>query len=149
MTEPYDPLFAIEVDTDNYAETAATDIPSVSRTHQSEDAFAAIKASYQAKQDHGNIYAELLRTVPLLDPAVTQKTGDADGAAKPKFGKREQQLLGYTVGELYYDGEYSRIVEVCGRVREKFEVPGKLEEALERWTERAEGRLGEVGEVGG
>ena len=145
MAEPDNALFAIEVDPEDYASTAAADTPAVSRTHQSEADFAKVKASYQAKQDHGDHYAELLRTVPLLDSQVVSDPShhgsNGDGSAKPKLGKREQMLLGYTVGELYYDGEFARIVELCGRVRQVFETDKKLAASLEKWLKRAGERV--------
>lgn len=141
MAEPDNALFAIEVDTEDYAGAAAADTEPVSRTHQSQAQFAAVKASYQAKQDNGNHYAEMLRTVPLLGSQVASNSSHSDCSSdldqKSKLGKREQLLLGYTVGELYYDGEYATIVELCERVKQRFETDKKLAVNLEKWSRRA------------
>ncbi|KAK5171442.1 uncharacterized protein LTR77_004586 [Saxophila tyrrhenica] len=59
-------LFAIEVDADDYADTAADDTPSVSRTHQSRPAFESIKSSYSAKITGGTSYKDLIAAVPVL-----------------------------------------------------------------------------------
>lgn len=128
MAEPDNSLFAIEVDTDDYAETAAGDTPSVPRTYQSEADFAAIKASYTAKHDNGNLYTELLQSVPELGRS---------SVASRKLDKREQLLLGYVVGELYYDREYAEIGDLCERVKKSCQLDAKLAAKLERWMERA------------
>lgn len=135
MAEADNSLFAIEVDTDDYAETAAGDTPSVPRTYQSEADFAAIKASYTAKQDKGDLYAELLQNVPELNDSVL-----AAGSDSRKLDKREQLLLGYVAGELYYDREYAEIRKLCERVREACLVDVKLGDNLARWMERAKAR---------
>jgi len=132
MAEVDNSLFAIEVDTDDYAETAAGDAPSVPRTFQSEADFAAIKASYTAKQDNGNLYAELLQHVPELD-----SSSSSIGSEGRKLDKREQMLLGYVVGELYYDKEYAEIEQICEKVKKTCQVDAKLGGNLDRWAERA------------
>jgi hypothetical protein len=66
MAETENSLFDIGIDADDYAEAAAEDAPAIDRTHQSEADFLAIKATYSARQDGGNYYAELLRAVPSL-----------------------------------------------------------------------------------
>lgn len=144
--EPDDPFSAIEVDADNYATTSATDTPTVSRTHQSEATFQAIKATYSAKIDNGTTYADLLAALPVLahpspsPPSQTDAT--PNGEAKVKLTKKDFQLIGYAVGELYYDGDFAGVVELCERVRGRCEVEGRVGESLERWVERCRGRLG-------
>jgi hypothetical protein len=56
------------VDPDDYAETAAGDLPSDvnSRTYQSEEAFLREKAGYTAKIDDGDSLGALLKAVPCL-----------------------------------------------------------------------------------
>jgi hypothetical protein len=161
-----DGLFAIEVDADDYAETAAGDAPSnVPRTYQSEADFQAQKASYTAKVQDGNNYEELLKAVPALrtgrlplkngtnGSGASSCSGDAtngvDGVAqKTNLSKKDVQLLGYAAGELYYDRRYEELKELCGRVRERCEVDVKVEESLRRWSGRCEARLGVGGGSG-
>jgi len=133
-----DGLFAIEVGADDYAETAANDAPKVSRTFQSEADFQAQKASYTAQIDGDGNYEKLLKAVPALR---TSSDGDCAIEPKVKLGKRDVALVGYTVGELYYDREYSRVIQLCKRLRGVCQVDGKLGESLERWTARCEDRL--------
>jgi hypothetical protein len=150
-------LFAIDVDTENYADVAAHDssnsVESTSRTFQSEEAFLAQKASYSAKIDTGNHYAELIKRVPCLarpsseDGHVTGDDAppglDKEDSESKKFtlGKRDIMLLGYAVGEMYYDGKFAEVVELCGRVERRCVVDGRLGESLGRWRARCEGRL--------
>lgn len=144
MAEIDDDLFAIEVDADDYARTAAADTGSVSRTHQSEAAFRAEKASYTAKIDGapGNNYQELLEAVPVLAQA-----GILDGADrsenKVKLRKKDIQLLGYVVGELYYDHEFATIITLCARVRTVCDFDDKVEHSLDRWERRCRERMEE------
>jgi hypothetical protein len=150
-------LFAIDVDTEDYADVAAHDsnnsVESNSRTFQSEEAFLAQKASYSAKIDTGNHYAELIKRVPCLAHPSSQDdyaTGDdvppglveeANENKNFKLGKKDITLLGYAVGEMYYDGKFAEVVELCGRVERRCVVDGKLGESLSRWRARCEGRL--------
>lgn len=138
-------LFAIAVDADVYAETAAGDAPSVPRTFQSEADFQAQKASYTAKIDNGNNYAEFLKALPALSSianwTVSAENGDE---AKVKLGKKDVQLLGYAVGEMYYDRRYGEVVELCKRVQARCDVDGKLRTSLERWIGRCTSRLQEA-----
>ncbi|SMY29315.1 unnamed protein product [Zymoseptoria tritici ST99CH_1A5] len=146
-------LFAIDVDPDNYAETAAHDnLAPESRTFQSEEAFQAQKASYSAKIDTGDHYSELMKTVPALAPSNGELSRGAESASveeqnlkeeKFKLGKRDVMLLGYAVGEMYYDGKYAEVVELCGRVEGRCLVDKKMAESLRRWRERCEVRMRE------
>ncbi|CAK3869145.1 Hypothetical predicted protein [Lecanosticta acicola] len=103
-------LLAIDVDTDDYAETAAGDTPStVDRTFQSEADFQKQKAGYTAKVQNGNNLAELYRAVPALQE---------DSGEKIRLGKKEVMLLGYAVGEMYYEREYGPILRLCERVED-------------------------------
>lgn len=138
-------LFSISVDADDYAEAAAGDAPSVvDRTFQSEEDFHKQKASYSAKVHQGNLLEELVSNVPALE--FRSQNAQVDGE-KVKLGKKEVQLLGYVVGEMYYDRKYGDILELCGRVRGICEVEGgerekrRLEESLERWEGRCRGRM--------
>lgn len=141
MAEIENSLFDIGIDADDYAEAAAEDAPAVDRTFQSEADFLAIKAAYTARQDGGNYYAELCRAVPNLAP--NQNTGSTNGihGTKQKLDKRVQMLLGYAVGELYYDGQFERIVEVCDAVLEFCVVDKRLVPGVERWREKAVKRM--------
>ncbi|KXT06850.1 hypothetical protein AC578_7183 [Pseudocercospora eumusae] len=126
-------LLGIEVDTDDYAETAAGDTPSIPRTFQSEADFQVQKASYSAKIDQGNIYAEVVKTLPLLDASAEPASGvDVDGKlAKPKLSKKEVQLLGYAVGEMYFDRKYQDIIDLCQRVGDRFKPEsGEMDESM-------------------
>ena len=135
MAEPENPLFDIGVDADDYAEAAAEDAPAVDRTFQSEADFLAVKAAYSARQDGGDLYSELIRAIPQLGQDATI----AD--PKPKLDKRVQMLLGYAIGELYYDGEFDRVVKLCDRVLETCVVDKRVVPGLERSRERARGRI--------
>ena len=137
MTDPENPLLSITLDPDNYASassTASYDTPPVPRTFQTPAAFTNIKTSYTAKQDNGNLYAGLLRAVPELQDSAAAVPSTTD--KRRKLEKREQLLLGYVVGELYYDGEFERVVELCRRVRERFgdgDGDGRFGKRVESW----------------
>ncbi|KAM0711580.1 hypothetical protein Q7P35_000946 [Cladosporium inversicolor] len=135
MAESENPLFDIGVDADGYAEAAAEDAPAVDRTFQSEADFLAVKNAYSARQDGGDLYSELMRAVPQLAPDA------AISDPKPKLDKRVQMLLGYAVGELYYDGDFAGVVRLCDRVLETCTVDKRLVPGLERSRERAKGRF--------
>lgn len=135
MAESENPLFDIGVDADDYAEAAAEDAPAVDRTFQSEADFLVVKAAYSARQDGGDLYSELVRAVPHL----AQEAAIAD--SKPKLDKRVQMLLGYAIGELYYDGDFTGVVRLCDRVLETCTVDKRLVPGLERSRERARGRV--------
>jgi hypothetical protein len=135
MAESENPLFDIGVDADDYAEAAAEDAPAVDRTFQSEADFLAVKGAYSARQDGGDLYSELVRAVPHL----AQEAAIAD--SKPKLDKRMQMLLGYAIGELYYDGDFTGVVRLCDRVLETCTVDKRLVPGLERSRERARGRV--------
>ncbi|KAK6414382.1 hypothetical protein LTR95_017739, partial [Oleoguttula sp. CCFEE 5521] len=143
MPEHDDDLLAIEVDADSYATAAVQDTPTVSRTHQTEEAFQAIRATYQAKQHNGNLYAELVSDVPEL--SIIQSSPSSAGidglTPKLKLDKRQQALFGYVVGELYYDREYDRIVRLCERADGVCVLEGKFEAAVQKWKGRAQERM--------
>lgn len=146
MADQEDGLLAIEVDADGYAKTAAGDTPSVSRTYQSEANFHAIKTSYAAKQDGDNTYQDLIAAVPALksnDTPALNRSEQSNGHAKVRLGKKDLHLLGYAVGEMYFDKEYLRILELCNRVRERCDVDAKTVENLDRWERRCRDRLGQ------
>ncbi|RMY75708.1 hypothetical protein D0864_09786 [Hortaea werneckii] len=126
-------LFAIEVDVDDYANTAAADNPSasttstnqddaatVSRTFQSASAFQAQKAAYRAKIDWGDLETELTKAVPALCRTTRDPVA---GGEKVKLSKKEIQLLGVLVG--------------C-------ELDAKTRVGVEKWIARSKGRLGDV-----
>lgn len=144
MADQENSLLAIEVDADNYAETAAGDVPSVSRTYQSEADFQAQKATYTAKIDGGKTYQDLITAVPILEQDKIDsdsRSGPQNGHLKVKLSKKDVQLLGYAVGELYYDKEYRRIVDLCERIARFCDTDEKTEESLRRWTRRCHERL--------
>lgn len=133
MAEPEEnSLFAIDVDTDDYATAAAADTPAPApedRTYQSPAAFASVKSSYVARQDAGDHYAELRRNLPCLeDPASPRLPLD----------KRDQLLLGYVVGELWYDGRKGEVRGLCKRVLERCVVEGRARGVVEGWVGRLE-----------
>jgi hypothetical protein len=135
MTEQENSLFAIDVDADDYAEAAAEDTPAVDRTFQSKADFLAVKETYSARQDGGNFYSELIKTVPCLSPDHDGPEGNLQ-----KLDKRTQLLLSYAVGELYYDREFEKIVELCDAVLRRCALDGRLKPGVERWMERAGGK---------
>lgn len=138
MTDPNDSgLLAIEVDADEYAETAAGDTPAVPRTYQSEADFQAIKPAYTAKmhgEPGGSTLDDLIKAVPALRPG-------AGSGEKVKLSKKDAQLLGYAVGELYFNRRYGEVVALCGRVKEACEVDNKVDESLGRWVGRCMERM--------
>lgn len=138
MAHEEDPLFAISISTDSYASAAleSQSSPTVSRTHQTESAFKTIKASYTAKQHNGSLYAELISAVPSLD---LEKAFGSEGE-RIVFGKREQALFGYVVGEMWYDGRSERVIRLCERMMRVGVLEGKFGEAVGRWRGRAEER---------
>lgn len=137
--DDYGDLFAIGVGVDNYAETAASDAPNVSRTFQSEEAFQKIKASYTAKIDTGNNYQTLLKAVPVLQ---TSSSGPQDdGVTKTKLGIKDKNLLGYAVGEMYYDRKFQEVIDLCQRVEMMCAVDAKLGESLKKWKGMCEAKM--------
>lgn len=144
--DDYGDLFAIDVGVDNYAETAAADAPRVSRTFQSEEQFEKIKASYTAKIDTGNNYQALLKVIPVLDE---QHTGHHrhGTVAKAKLGNKDKYLLGYAVGEMYYDRKFSEVVDLCRRVELVCAVDAKLGESLLKWKRKCEAKMQNVAAV--
>nr|OQO30427.1 hypothetical protein B0A51_03057 [Rachicladosporium sp. CCFEE 5018] len=129
MTDEDDDLLAIEVDADSYATAAVQDTPTVSRTHQTEEAFQAIKATYQAKQHDGNLYTGLISDVPELNINRSSpfSTECGEPTLKVKLDKRQQALFGYVVGELYYDRDFETVVAVqkwMGRAQERIATNG-------------------------
>lgn len=139
MAETENSLFAIDVD--DSENSADEDAIVVDRTHQSEADFTAVKSSYVARQDGGNLYAELVQSVPCL--AEDEFPRAEEGPVK--LDKRQQLLLGYVVGELWYDGEFERVKVVCERLLERCTFDSRLRVGVERWRERAVWRLEEGG----
>ncbi|KAK4901869.1 hypothetical protein LTR27_001643 [Elasticomyces elasticus] len=134
-------LLSIEVDADDYADAAAQDAPAVSRTYQSEEAFR--KIAYTAINESGNNYERLLKAIPALDTQLEDpSTTNGHGAhVKHKLSKRDGQLLGYAVGQLYYDKRFQDIIQLCGRVKRACTIDSKTAESLQRWTQRCEQRM--------
>lgn len=140
--EVLDDLLAIEVDADDYAETAAGDAPTVPRTFQSEADFEAQRVAYKAIISDGSNYEALLHTLPRLqqsyDPGGTiqaaQRSSKDD--TKVKLSKKDVQLLGYAVGELYHDQDFAKIIELCHKVEAMYEIDRKTRASLEKWSAR-------------
>jgi hypothetical protein len=160
----------VSVDADDYAETAAGDIPSDanSRTYQSEEAFQREKAGYVAKMDDGNMLAALIQAQPclgvdelsshIMENGESSRNGghkaaihparnlendmNGDGrSTKVKLSKRDIQLLGYTAGELYFLKEFSKLKSLCRVVSAECEVDTKLQSSLKKWEGRCQGRV--------
>ncbi|KAF1820391.1 uncharacterized protein K489DRAFT_372888 [Dissoconium aciculare CBS 342.82] len=160
----------VSVDADDYAETAAGDVPSDanSRTYQSEEAFQREMAGYVAKVDDGNMLAALIKAVPCLavdelsshhvENGEGTRNGECKDANHParnleddmngegrlmkiKLSKREIQLLGYTAGELYFLKEFSKLRSLCRVVSAECEVDTKLQSSLKKWEERCQRRV--------
>ncbi|KAK3710105.1 hypothetical protein LTR37_010536 [Vermiconidia calcicola] len=115
MAEQDNGLFAIEVDADDYAGTAASDTPVMSRTYQSQEAFNSIKASYTANIDGGD--------------------------TKIKLRKKEVQLLGYAAGEMYFERDYENLTALCERALDLCELDVKVIDSVQRWRERCLERM--------
>lgn len=143
MADQENGLLAIELDADDYAETAAGDIPSASRTYQSEADFQAQKAAYTTKIDGSTTYRDLIASVPILQGSsdLTKTPALSDGHSRVKLSKKDAQLFGYAVGELYYDKEYTKILDLCERVGRLCDVDEKTAESLHRWTRRCKERI--------
>lgn len=144
MDDTANELFAIEVDVDDYAETASSDTPTVPRTFQSEADFQAQRATYHAKIDEGNNYEELMKVLHAhWFTQVNSGSGlaNADSDSKVKLKKRDVQLLGYAVGEMYHSREYTRVVKLCQLVHMTCEVDSKTCASLEKWIKRCEEKL--------
>ena len=154
MEDDPNDLFAIEVDTDDYAETAAEDTPAVPRTYQSEAAFQDVKAAYSAKNhtSSSSNYDILIAAVPVLrrdtelNTDGTDNAAVQDGSGKVKLSKKDFQLLGYVVGQWYFHHRYAEAVELCERVTERCAVDAKMEESLGRWIGRCTERLAKEGD---
>ncbi|KAK3654540.1 hypothetical protein LTR56_003186 [Elasticomyces elasticus] len=134
-------LLSIKVGSDDYADAAAQDAPVVSRTYQSEEAFR--KIAYTAINESGNNYERLLKAIPALDTQLEDPSmTNGDGAhVTHRTSKRDGQLLGYAVGELYYDKRFQDIIQLCERVKLACTMDGKTAESLQRWTQRCEQRM--------
>jgi hypothetical protein len=138
-------LFAINLDPD--ADPEADEVPNIPRTHQTEADFQAQKSSYSPQIDQGDLLTTLYRAVPVLDPddTRTEKSPDDTTISPVTLTKKEIQLLGYAVGELYWDGRYEDVVRLCARVEEKCVLVGvggeKVRGLVGRWRERCLGRL--------
>lgn len=140
MADVTNELFAIDVDADDYAETAAGDTPSVPRTFQSEADFELQKQSYRAKISYGNNLEELFIAVPELRNAIISETKPEEN--KIRLGKKHVQLLNYAVGELYFDHNYAEVIDLCDRVSFACETDQKLRNALKKWTDRSQQKMG-------
>lgn len=127
MAEDEPDIFTIAIDADDYAEAAAGDVPSVDRTYQSEEDFARVKASYVAKHYDGNLQEELLKQVPAI------RTGETGSI---QLDKRQQQLVGYAMGELYYDREYAAILKLLDHIEAACQLDDKLIASMKRWRQR-------------
>ena len=139
MEAPDNELLAIEVGPDDYAETAASDAPSVDRTFQSKEDFEAVKANYEAKAVDISPYKELLKAAPVL--ACNNSRSNHENASTTRLNKRDVQLLHYAIGELYYDKRFTDVVALCERIQLSCEVDRKTNEALTRWMTRAQQRM--------
>lgn len=157
-------LLAIDIDidisADDYASTATGDLPvdAESRTFQSEEDFLAQKAIYRAKIDGGKAVEELGVAVPVLDLRFTNVgdggfvNGDGgavnggggggggghEGGEKVVLTKKQIQLLGYAVAELYFHEDLEGVRTLCERVLQRCRVEGKVAEGLERWMRRCD-----------
>lgn len=198
-------LFAIAVDTDDYATTAANDVhdqvttrtdggevegeeeekdndddnddddgkeeeETQSRTFQSEENFQLQRRNYSAKMyghHHASRRCGLYEEFQLqvfdgfdagLDLDVEAKSvekyadgkeekeeeGDVEEKEKIQLSKSQIQFLGQVIGEMYFEEEFEKLVEFCGRVRRRCFCHGQkgLEEKLGRWEGRCLERLG-------
>lgn len=194
-------LFAIAVDADDYATTAANDVHRVittridggeveeekdeeddnddekdddekeekekenqSRTFQSEENFQLQRKNYSAKiyghHHHPSRRCGLYEEFQLqvfdaeldVDSEDVEKyggenEGDVEEKEKIQLSKSQIQFLGQVIGELYFEEEFEKLVEFCGRVRRCCCFLGRdgqkgLEERLSRWEGRCLERLG-------
>jgi hypothetical protein len=148
MTEHVNSSLTVDVDPDNYADPAVEDAPPVPRTFQTESEFQAQRSTYSAKIDHSadKIYQALVAAIPALkDPASTAAPDaiasiNSHSQAKIQLGKKDTQLLEYTVGALYFDQKYQDIIKLCDRVEQCCELNDRLAKALARWRDRCRAR---------
>lgn len=139
-----DGLLNIDVDADDYAEAAAGDTPSVPRTYQSEADFQQQQASYTAKVDNGDNHLRLYEVVPVLRPddvAENAAQTDLDTQQKSKLSKKEFQLVGYAMAELYYDRKYTEALQLCQRLQARCLLDTRMAESVSRWAEKCRGKL--------
>lgn len=195
-------LFAIAVDADDYATTAANDVhdqvttrtdggegeveekdddedekdvdekeeeETQSRTFQSEENFQLQRKHYSAKiyghhhhHHHPSrrlgLYEEFQLQVFGIDAGSKsvetygngdgQQEGDVEEKDKIQLSKSQIQFLGQVIGEMYFEEEFEKLVEFCGRVRRRCccflgrDGQKGLEERLSRWEGRCLERLG-------
>lgn len=189
-------LFAITVDADDYATTAANDVhdqvttrtdggeveeeeekdnddekdddekekeETQSRTFQSEENFQLQRKKYSAKiyghhhHHHPSrrcgLYQEFQSNVFGFDVGLDVESESVEGYADGKeenegriqLSKSQIQFLGQVIGEMYFEEEFEKLVEFCGRVRRRCcfcDGQKGLEERLSRWEGRCLERLG-------
>ena len=170
MDDEPDDLLSISIDTDDYAQAAATDTPAIPRTHQTEPAFRSIQSTYRPRIDgaKGTSYRLLLAAVPVLAdtpshspralPAVvgsrstatvgitTSSSSATTTVSDPvPLTRKDRQMLAAAAGEMYFDGELEALQSLCRRVRERCVVGPEVKESLGRWCGRIEGGGEKVG----
>lgn len=131
MLEDEPDIFSIAVDADDYAETAAGDVPAVDRTYQSAEDFAKVKASYVAKHDDGGHREELYKQIPAL------QSGEP---AQYRLDKRQQALVGYAVGELYYDHQYAEALILLDQIEATCHVDERLLKSMRKWRQQCKNK---------
>lgn len=141
----------LAVDPDAYAETAENDDadvdpalrdPTLARTYQSEEAFAAQRDGYVARVDDGGHWEVLGRRVSELQRRPDQRQGQIDGeAGTVVLSKPDRQLLAAVAAELYFEKDWEGLVELCGMVRGVCSGDKKSLEGLDTWEEKARGKL--------
>ncbi|KAK4575305.1 hypothetical protein LTR86_001158 [Recurvomyces mirabilis] len=150
LADETDGLLAIEVDTDDYADAAAEDTPSVSRTYQSEADFQAQRLAYTAETRHcgSNTYDDLMRAVPVLRAHRGALETGPTHDDPVRLSKKDGQLLGYTVGEFYYDRKYSQAIDLCERVERRCVADNRLHSSLQKWKLQCHRRMRGINAVG-
>ena len=119
----------------SFDEVAASDLPT------EEESRTSIAKDQRNGKDYKstNDYSESRDVYRKDEP---EPVAEVEREPEVKLSKKDVQLLGYAVAELYYDREYVRVIDLCRRVGRLCEVDAKVREILSRWIQRCEGRSG-------
>lgn len=69
------------------------------------------------------------------------KGEDGKEGGKVKLSKKEVQLLGYTVGAMYFEKRFQEFITLCERVLIVCELDAKTRVGVEKWIQRSQERI--------